>query len=95
MTRLEAEKRLLKMLAEIVAVYHEYNPNGTSLTLSYLKGHISVNNHYFGEDKRKPIDAWLQAEDCRYDPEPLYASDNLKKMSLGDRKFFLEKVLGE
>ena len=69
MTRSECEKKLEEKLREIVDIYHEYNPGGRYLSLTYLNndddGYINVNNRDWpadpntgtpaGEDHDRPI----------------------------------------
>jgi len=54
MTRIECEKKLEEKLREIVDIYHEYNPSGRYLSLTYLDndgdGYIGVNNRDWHED---------------------------------------------
>lgn len=91
MTRIEAEKRMLKMLAEIVEVYHEYNPGGQYLSLSYVDGHLSIDNANSG---KKRIDTWLDAKWLKYDPTPWRSNETYKSLNQKERKFFQEKIIG-
>lgn len=66
-TRNECEMEIKNLLKQIVDVYHEYNPNGKYLSLTYINDtneqYISFNNRSWvdGEDKDKPISCsdWL------------------------------------
>ena len=91
MTRLEAEKRMLKKLAEIVAIYHEYNPAGQYLSLSYIEGHLSIDNANNGV---KRIDTWLDAKWIKHDPSPWRSNETFKPLNQKDRQFFHEKIIG-
>lgn len=62
MDRHDCEKIILEKLKDIISIYHEYNPNGKYLTLSYSQGEefegieiFNINNAYFGEDSEFPI----------------------------------------
>lgn len=60
MDRHDCEKIILEKLKDIVAIYHEYNPEGEYLYLCYVKkldgeDGLSVNNSYYDDDKEKPI----------------------------------------
>lgn len=60
MDRKDCEKIILEKLKDIVAIYHEYNPDGEYLMLSYnkedrIKDNFSFNNSYWDDDKEKPI----------------------------------------
>lgn len=60
MYRRECESLIMEKLEEIVAIYHEYNPDGEYLSLCYRNGDdgidkVSFNNAHWDEDKEKPI----------------------------------------
>lgn len=69
MTRHECETIILEKMQEIVDVYHQYNPDGRYLALTYMDedndGYIMCNNRCWrfdeedkedGEDVNFPID---------------------------------------
>lgn len=62
MNRQDCEKIILEKMKDIVAIYHEYNPDGNYLTLSYLDEQsqpmIMFNNRHYDEDSENPIDYW-------------------------------------
>lgn len=91
MTRLTIEKRILKKMAEIVAIYHEYNPSGDYLFLSFVNGHISVDN---SGNNIKRIDAWLDGTKMKYDPYPLCSNDEYHSLNRKEREFFADKLVG-
>lgn len=91
MTRLSIEKRILEKMAEIVAIYHEYNPSGDYLSLSFVNGHISVDNSNNGI---KRIDAWLDGTKLKYDPHPLRSNYTYHSLNRKEREFFAEKLVG-
>ena len=51
MTRQECEAAILGKMQEIVDIYHQYNPNGKYLNLTYLDdendGYIMCNNRHW------------------------------------------------
>ena len=51
MTRQECETMILEKMQEIVDLYHQYNPNGKYLNLTYLDdendGYIMCNNRHW------------------------------------------------
>lgn len=55
MTREATEEKIMEHLQEIVKIYHEYNPNGTYLTMSMLGSHLNVNNEYWEADSDRII----------------------------------------
>ena len=58
MQRKDVELALLQKLEEIVEMYHQYNPGGDYLQLSYVDGNFHVNNAYYDADSAKPIDTF-------------------------------------
>ena len=69
MTRQECETMILEKMQEIVDIYHQYNPDGRYLNLTYMDeendGYIMFNNRCWtfdeedredGEDVDFPID---------------------------------------
>ena len=69
MNRKECEAAILEKMQEIVAIYHQYNPEGSYLSLTYMDdegdGYIMFNNRCWqfdeddledGEDVNFPID---------------------------------------
>lgn len=60
MYRRECESIIIEKLKDIVAIYHEYNPEGEYLSMTYGKDadgidRVSFNNVYWEDDKEKPI----------------------------------------
>lgn len=60
MNREECESKILEKLEEIIAIYHEYNPEGDYLTLDYRNDkeegrRFHFNNAYFDMDSEFPI----------------------------------------
>ena len=67
MTQKECEKLIAEKLVEIVGIYHQYNPDGKYLSLTYMGGEgseIWCNNRFWdfsdeggeiGEDVDRPI----------------------------------------
>lgn len=55
MTRNECERKLVKQLQEVWKTYHEYNPEGKYLSISFMDGDwVNCNNAHFAEDRQKP-----------------------------------------
>ena len=69
MGRKECEKLIAEKLQEIVDIYHQYNPQGAYLAMTYYKDSehesVSVNNCYWdgGEDHVRPLDSTLWKEE--------------------------------
>lgn len=60
MDRQDCEKIIIEKMKDIVAIYHEYNPDGEYLSLCYRKDddgidQVSFNNASWEDDKEKPI----------------------------------------
>lgn len=56
MNRIEAEKAVADKLIELIKVYHEYNPDGTYLTMAFIDGSIQCWNDHNEKDILKPMD---------------------------------------
>lgn len=56
MKRAECEKQIRDLMLQIDKVYHEYNPEGTYLSLSIVDGNLMANNRYYSDDADHPID---------------------------------------
>lgn len=65
MTRLQAENAIIDKLVEIVEIYHDYNPEGSYLSMSFVNGTVDVNNSYQMDDKKKPMDAYVSVKNDR------------------------------
>lgn len=65
-SRDECERKLLALMREAVAIYHQYNPDGNYLTLTLVNGVISGNNSYFDNDRERPVNFWAK-EDTEHD----------------------------
>ena len=60
MDRHDCEKIIIDKMKDIVDIYHEYNPEGEYLMLTYRKDddgidQVSFNNAHWEDDKEKPI----------------------------------------
>lgn len=55
MNHAECIKAIKEKLDEIVGIYHQYNPDGKYLSLTYSDGWQMVNNRYWEEDKNRAI----------------------------------------
>lgn len=62
MNRKETEQAMMEKLTEIVDIYHQYNPNGTYLAVSYVDGYLSIWNAHYGSDSAKPINVFRASE---------------------------------
>ena len=89
LTRLQAEKAMLKKLAEIVEIYLQYDPNAEYLSATYLNGHLSIDN---ASRACKRIDTWLDVNSIRNYASPLRADDDFKRLTKEEQEFFLKKL---
>lgn len=59
MDRRQCESLIMEKLEEIVAIYHEYNPEGRYITLTYANysgaEYFDIVNRYYDEDKEYQI----------------------------------------
>lgn len=58
MDRRQCESLIMEKLEEIVAIYHEYNPEGRYLSLTYINDsgeYFDIVNRYYDEDKEYQI----------------------------------------
>lgn len=62
MKREKVEKKMIKHLKKINKIYKKYNPHGDYLGLSIVDGVYSINNKFWKEDRRAPIDLTVQED---------------------------------
>lgn len=61
MERRDCEIIILALMKQIAEIYHQYNPDGKYLTLTYIKDdddgtdYIDFNNRYYDEDKEHQL----------------------------------------
>lgn len=58
MTREQCENIIIGLLKTIRDVYHEYNPEGNTLSLS-ISENLSVNNSYWSDDREHQLHVTL------------------------------------
>lgn len=68
MKREKAEKKMIKLLKRINKIYKKYNPHGEYIALSVVEDVYSVNNRFWREDKKTPINAAIIT--CKENKKP-------------------------
>ena len=68
MTKQECENLILEKLKEIDKIHKEYNPNGKHLSMYIIDDSFVVNNVYWDNDSKYPVDGyWVLNEEEIYD----------------------------
>ena len=69
MTREQCEKKIRDLMIQIDKVYHEYNPEGTYLSLCIVGDFVRVNNSYYSDDADAdhPLDMFYQIKGKRHE----------------------------
>ena len=62
MTKVECEMKIWEKSQEIMEMYHEYNPDGKTLSMYITEDYVSATNKYYSDDKEKPIDMYVSDE---------------------------------
>ena len=62
MTKVECEMKIWEKIQEIMKLYHEYNPEGKTLSMYATEDFVSATNKYYSDDKEKPIDMYVSDE---------------------------------
>lgn len=63
MSREECEAKILSLMAQIVTVVHEYNPECRNLSIAYVRGSVFAFNRHWDEDAEFPIDMSVECLD--------------------------------
>lgn len=70
MTREQCEKKIRDLMIQIDKVYHEYNPEGTYLSLCIVGDFARVNNSYYSDDAADadhPLDMFYPIKGKRHE----------------------------
>lgn len=55
----DVSKEISALMVEIAEKYNKAYPEGRYLTFSYVNGHVSANNEYWGNDADFQIQIWI------------------------------------
>lgn len=58
MTRQDTEAKIMHHLKEIVKAYHQYNPHGKYLMLTFHRNCLSIHNEHWDADSKLPINGF-------------------------------------
>ncbi len=58
MKRKECEKQIIDLMIQIGKAYHEYNPDGTYLSLAIMDNTLMANNMCYTDDADHPINIY-------------------------------------